>query len=110
VARANITAWQKDFIPLGDVAARVAMIDIRCGRCERHGRLSVARLMAEWGPEACVWRRAARRGGQDWPKAIAERREAVLTAASTARTWARSELRPIKSAAGAAQPYSIRMR
>ena len=34
----------KDYIPLGDVAARdVAMIEIRCGRCDRHGRLSVNR-------------------------------------------------------------------
>ena len=36
----------KDYIPLGDVAARVAMIDIRCGRCDRYGRLSVKRLLA----------------------------------------------------------------
>jgi len=35
----------KDFIPLGDVAARdVTMIDIHCGRCDRHGRLSMKRL------------------------------------------------------------------
>jgi len=33
----------------------------------------------------------AHSGGQDWPKAIAERREAVLTAASTARGLARSD-------------------
>ena len=45
----------RDFISLGDVAARdVAMIDIRCGRCDRHGRLSVARLMAEWGADASI--------------------------------------------------------
>ena len=37
----------KDFIPLGDVAARdVAMIDIRCSRCDRHGRLSVQWLLS----------------------------------------------------------------
>ena len=45
----------KDFIPLGDVAACGAtMIDIRCGRCDRHGRLSVNRLLAEWGPDASL--------------------------------------------------------
>jgi hypothetical protein len=37
----------KDYISLGEVAARdVAMIEIRCSRCERHGRLSVQRLLA----------------------------------------------------------------
>ena len=30
------------------------MIDIRCGRCDRHGRLSVARLMARYGPDASI--------------------------------------------------------
>jgi len=45
----------RDFISLGDVAARdVAMIDIRCGRCDRHGRLSVQRLMARYGPDASL--------------------------------------------------------
>ena len=34
---------------LGDVAERGAtMIEIRCGRCDRYGRLSVARLLAEY--------------------------------------------------------------
>jgi len=44
----------KDFISLGDVAARVAMIDIRCSRCDRHGRLSVQRLLAEHGADAAT--------------------------------------------------------
>ena len=40
---------------LGEVAARdVTMIDIRCGRCDRHGRLSVKRLLADWGAEASL--------------------------------------------------------
>ena len=39
----------------GEVAARdVAMIDIRCGRCDRHGRLSVKRLLARYGPDASL--------------------------------------------------------
>ena len=42
---------------LGDVAERgVAMIEIRCGRCERYGRLSVTRLMAEHGAMGKVMR------------------------------------------------------
>jgi len=45
----------KHYIPLGDVAGRnVAMIHIRCSRCDRHGRLSVNRLMAEWGADASI--------------------------------------------------------
>jgi len=45
----------KDVILLGEVAARdVAMIDIRCSRCERHGRLSVKRMMARYGPDASL--------------------------------------------------------
>jgi hypothetical protein len=29
----------KDVILLGEIAARIAMVDIRCGRCDRHVRL-----------------------------------------------------------------------
>jgi len=45
----------KDVIVLGEVAAKGAtMIDIRCGRCDRYRRLSVARLLTEWGPDASL--------------------------------------------------------
>jgi len=45
----------KDEIVLGEAAARgAAMLDIRCSRCDRHGRLSVKRLLAEWGPDASI--------------------------------------------------------
>jgi hypothetical protein len=45
----------RDVITLGDVAERGAeMIEIRCGRCDRTGRLSVARLLAEHGPGAAM--------------------------------------------------------
>jgi hypothetical protein len=40
------------WITLGDVAARTYTLEIRCGRCDRHGRLSVARLLAEHGSDA----------------------------------------------------------
>jgi hypothetical protein len=33
-------------VELGKAAIGAAMIDIRCGRCDRHGRLSVKRLLA----------------------------------------------------------------
>jgi hypothetical protein len=42
----------RHWITLGDVAARIDTFDIRCGRCERHGRLNVARLLAEFGQDA----------------------------------------------------------
>jgi hypothetical protein len=43
----------KDVYSLGDIAGRGAvMLEIRCGRCERHGRLSVRRLLIEHGPNA----------------------------------------------------------
>ena len=45
----------KDVILLGEVAARGAtMSNIRCGRCDRHGRLSVRRLRAEWEANASI--------------------------------------------------------
>jgi len=44
----------RDVILLGEVAAKgAAMVDI-CGRCDRRGRLSVARLLAEWGADASI--------------------------------------------------------
>ena len=49
----------KDFIPLGDVAARdVAIIDINCGRCDRHGRLSVKRLLDRYGADVAARHRS----------------------------------------------------
>jgi hypothetical protein len=48
-------AMAKDSILLGEVAARGAgMIELRCGRCDRHGRLSVKRLLAEYGGDASL--------------------------------------------------------
>jgi len=44
-----------DVITLGDVAERgPEMIEIRCGRCDRTGRLSVARLLEAHGPGAAM--------------------------------------------------------
>jgi len=45
----------KDVILLGEMAARdVATIDIRCGRCDRHGRRPVKRSLARYGPDASI--------------------------------------------------------
>jgi hypothetical protein len=45
----------RDVITLSEVAGRGAeMIEIRCGHCDRAGRLSVARLLAEYGPDAAM--------------------------------------------------------
>ena len=42
----------KDSIPLREVAARdVAILEIQCNR---HGRLSVKQLLAEWGADASI--------------------------------------------------------
>jgi len=39
-----------DVILLGEAAAHgTTMLEIRCGRCDRYGRLTVKRLLAEWG-------------------------------------------------------------
>ena len=43
-----------DVITLGEVAARAAMIEIRCGRCDRRGRLSSARPLAKHRPNAAI--------------------------------------------------------
>ncbi len=36
---------------LADIIGRAEMLELRCGRCERHGRLSVARLAQEYAPK-----------------------------------------------------------
>ena len=44
--------------PLGAIA-HATMLDVACSRCERRGRLSVARLLVQHGPDAPVrdaWR------------------------------------------------------
>ncbi len=37
-------------ILLGQVAPKLTMLEVDCRRCDRRGRLSIARLMAEHGP------------------------------------------------------------
>lgn len=38
-------------ISLGQVAARVAMLDVACSRCERRGRLRLADWLGKLGPD-----------------------------------------------------------
>ena len=44
-------------ITLGDLAGKVTTLEIACRRCDRRGRLSVARLIEQYGdmrlPELC---------------------------------------------------------
>jgi hypothetical protein len=46
----------QNVILLREVAAHLDMLEARCGRvgCERHGRPSLKRLVAERGPDASV--------------------------------------------------------
>ena len=39
------------FVTLGLIAPRVAVLDVACNRCDRRGRLRVARLVAEHGAD-----------------------------------------------------------
>ena len=38
-------------ITLGDIAPQLTMLEIACQKCERYGRLSIARLIDEHGPD-----------------------------------------------------------
>lgn len=39
-------------VTLGDIAGRLPMLEVACSRCERRGRLSVARLIEQHGADA----------------------------------------------------------
>jgi hypothetical protein len=34
---------------LGDIAGKITMLQVACRQCERHGRLSVARMIRQHG-------------------------------------------------------------
>ena len=38
------------FITLGQLAARLSILDVACNRCERSGRLRIDALLAKHGP------------------------------------------------------------
>ena len=39
----------KGVVTLGELVGRVDRLEVRCRRCERHGRLRLARLIADHG-------------------------------------------------------------
>jgi hypothetical protein len=39
-------------VTLGGIADKITMLEVACSRCERHGRLSVARLIKRHGANA----------------------------------------------------------
>ncbi len=41
-------------ILLGEVARHLDVLEVKCGRCDRHGRLRIDRLLAQHGPDAPV--------------------------------------------------------
>ena len=43
-----------DAITLANIADRARRLKIACRACERHGRLSVAKLVAQHGPEFTI--------------------------------------------------------
>lgn len=44
----------KTLLALYDLPADALTLDVACSRCSRRGRLSVARLILEYGPEAAI--------------------------------------------------------
>jgi hypothetical protein len=38
-------------VTLGDIAGKLSMLDVACSKCDRRGRLSVAKLIAEHGAD-----------------------------------------------------------
>ena len=38
-------------VTLGDVAGKLTMLDVACSKCDRRGRLSIAKLIAEHGAD-----------------------------------------------------------
>jgi hypothetical protein len=63
-----------DYITLADITGRADMLELRCGRCERRGRLSVARLAQEHPPETPLLTIMRAQIG-DCPKRAAQRME-----------------------------------
>jgi hypothetical protein len=56
-----------DDITVGRVAERVRMLDVKCSRCDRTGRLSLSRVLLELGANAPI-RKAWEGLNADCPK------------------------------------------
>ncbi len=44
----------RDVITLAELEGRVDLLEVRCSRCDRRGRLRLARLIAEHRPDAAL--------------------------------------------------------
>jgi hypothetical protein len=42
----------RDYISLGEIARHTWLLEVRCSRCSRAGRLNVVRLIEQYGPDA----------------------------------------------------------
>jgi hypothetical protein len=42
---------KRQAVALGDLVGRIERLEVRCRRCERHGRLALSRLLEEHGHE-----------------------------------------------------------
>jgi hypothetical protein len=51
-------------VTLGDIAGKLQMLDVACSRCERRGRLSVAKLIERHGAGAGLPQAIARGSAQ----------------------------------------------
>jgi hypothetical protein len=72
---------------LGQVAARLPFLEFACNRCDRRGRLSTARLVAEHGPDMPV-PELLRILSADCPRRQAMERGFIAdVCAFTARDW-----------------------
>jgi hypothetical protein len=40
---------KRQAVALGDLVGRIERLEVRCRRCERHGRLALSRLLEEHG-------------------------------------------------------------
>ena len=61
----------KGAVTLGDPVGRLDRLEVRCRRCERHGRLGLARLIADQGAGTGLPDLAVRLAA-DCPRATAE--------------------------------------
>src|SRR3954467_10840265 len=65
-----LTAAMSQVVTLGDLVGRIERLEVRCSRCDRAGRVKLARLIAEHGADLPMPELAVRLAA-DCPKAQA---------------------------------------
>lgn len=50
----NPPAARRGYVSLGEIAAKLRMLRVKCDRCGREGRYSTARLVAKYGADASI--------------------------------------------------------